>query len=202
MKGRLRLESSLTFVQEACGLRWRKLAGSEQALVFSGNAEDRIMTIEVGDRIPTLELFVMTADGPGPISSDVLFRGKRVALFGVPGAFTRTCSAQHLPGFVEGVDAFKAMGIDEVICLSVNDAAVLAAWAREHGADGKVTMIGDGCLNFTRAAGFEIDMSAKGYGRRCRRFSMIVDNGVVTHLHLEEPGAFGETSAETLLADL
>lgn len=162
----------------------------------------RNITIEVGDRIPTLELFIMTADGPGLILSDELFGGKRVALFGVPGAFTRTCSAKHLPGFVEAADALRSKGIDEVMCLSVNDALVLAAWGREHGADTNVTMVSDGCLNFTRVTGLEVDMSAKGYGPRCRRFSMIVDDHVVTHLHLEEPGKFGETSAETLLDDL
>ena len=143
----------------------------------------------------------MGADGPEPVSSDLLFNSKRVALFGVPGAFTRTCSAKHLPGFVTHADAIKAKGIDEVICLAVNDAAVLAAWSREHGADGKVAMIGDGCLNFTRAAGLEVDLSAKGYGPRCRRFSMILDDGVVKQLYLEDSG-FGETSAERMLEDL
>lgn len=159
------------------------------------------MTIKVGDRIPAVKMFRMGADGPEPVSSDVLFNGKRVALFGVPGAFTRTCSAKHLPGFVAHADAIKAKGIDEVMCLAVNDAAVLAAWSREHGADGKVAMIGDGCLNFTRAAGLEVDLSAKGYGPRCRRFSMVLDDGVITRMYLEESG-FGETSAERMLADL
>ena len=143
----------------------------------------------------------MGGDGPEPVSSEALLRGRRVALFGVPGAFTRTCSAQHLPGFVAHADAIRARGIDEVMCLAVNDAAVLAAWSREHGADGKVMMIGDGCLNSTRAAGLEIDMSAKGYGPRCRRFSMILDDGVVTQIYLEESG-FGETSAERMLEGL
>lgn len=159
------------------------------------------MTIKIGGRIPTVEVFRMGADGPEPVSSDLLFNSKRVALFGVPGAFTRTCSAKHLPGFVTHADAIKAKGIDEVICLAVNDAAVLAAWSREHGADGKVAMIGDGCLNFTRAAGLEVDLSAKGYGPRCRRFSMILDDGVVKQLYLEDSG-FGETSAERMLEDL
>ncbi|MFY0614247.1 MAG: peroxiredoxin [Hyphomicrobiaceae bacterium] len=159
------------------------------------------MTIQAGDRIPTVEVFRMGDDGPEPVSSDVLFEGRRIALFGVPGAFTRTCSAKHLPGFVAHADALKAKGIDDVMCLAVNDAAVLAAWSREHGAEGKVAMIGDGCLNFTRAAGLEVDMSAKGYGPRCRRFSMVLDDGVVTRIYLEESG-FGETSAERMLEDL
>ena len=159
------------------------------------------MTINEGDRIPDVEVFQIGPDGPAPVSSETLWRGRRVALFGVPGAFTRTCSAKHLPGFVARADAIKAKGINDVMCLAVNDAAVLAAWSREHGADGKVTMIGDGCLNFTRAAGLEVDMSAKGYGPRCRRFSMVLVDGVVQRLYLEDSG-FGETSAERMLEDL
>ncbi len=159
------------------------------------------MTIKVGDRIPEVEVFRMGSDGPEPVSSEALFRDRRVTLFGVPGAFTRTCSAKHLPGYVEHADAIRAKGVDEVMCLAVNDAAVLAAWSKQHGADGKVTMIGDGCLNFTRAAGLEVDMSAKGYGPRCRRFSMVLDDGVVTQMYLEESG-FGETSAERMLEGL
>ena len=159
------------------------------------------MTINVGDRIPEVEVFRMGSDGPESVSSEALFRGRRVALFGVPGAFTRTCSAKHLPGFVAHADAIRAKGVDEVMCLAVNDAAVLAAWSKQHGADGKVMMIGDGGLNFTRAAGLEVDMSAKGYGPRCRRFSMVLDDGVVTQMYLEESG-FGETSAERMLEGL
>ncbi|MFT7574132.1 MAG: peroxiredoxin [Alphaproteobacteria bacterium] len=159
------------------------------------------MTIKVGDKVATVELFRMGDDGPEAVSSDVLFSGRRVALFGVPGAFTRTCSARHLPGFVENADAIKAKGVDEMMCLAVNDAAVLAAWSREHGAEGKVLMVGDGCLNFTRAAGLEVNLSAKGYGPRCRRFSMVLDDGVVTQMYLED-GGFGETSAEKMLSGL
>lgn len=160
------------------------------------------MTIGAGDRIPDAEVFVLEDGGPKGVSARELMAGKRVALFGVPGAFTRTCSAQHLPGFVSNADALKAKGIDEIMCLSVNDVFVLAAWAREHAADASVTMVSDGSLNFTRAAGIETDMSARGFGPRCQRFSMIVDDGVVTHVHFEEPGQFGETSAEILLEDL
>ncbi len=160
------------------------------------------MTIAVGDTIPSVTLFLLQDGAPVAVASDDLFAGKKVALFGVPGAFTRTCSAKHLPGFVAAAEDLKAKGIDEVMCLSVNDAMVMGAWGREHGAEGRVTMLGDGLLDFTRAAGLESDMSAKGYGVRCKRFSMIVDDGVVTALHFEPPGEFGETSAETLLADL
>jgi len=158
--------------------------------------------IEVGQNIPTVELFVLGDDGPQSVSSASLFSGKHVALFGVPGAFTRTCSAKHLPGYIDHLDRLKAAGVDEVICLSTNDVFVLAAWAEMAGADDKITMVGDGSLNFTHAAGLAADMSAKGFGTRCRRFSMLVRDGVVTHLHLERDGDFGETSAEVLLADL
>lgn len=157
--------------------------------------------IKVGDRIPTLELFHQTDDGPAPVSSDTVFAGKRIALFGVPGAFTRTCSARHLPGFVENADLIKSKGIDEIMCLAVNDAAVLAAWSEAHGAEGRVTMISDGGLNFTRHCGFEVDLSSKGYGPRCRRFSMVLNDREMTHLFLED-GGYGQTSAETMLAEL
>lgn len=157
--------------------------------------------IKAGDRIPGVELFRMGDDGPEAVSSHVVFGGKRVALFGVPGAFTRTCSARHLPGFVEQAQAIKAKGIDEIMCLAVNDAAVLAAWSQAHDGAGKVTMVSDGLLNFTRAAGLEVDLSAKGYGPRCRRFSMVLEDEVVARLYLED-GGYGETSAEKMLSEL
>jgi peroxiredoxin len=160
------------------------------------------MTLQAGQKIPNVELFVLSDAGPQKTMSDELFGGRKVALFGVPGAFTRTCSARHLPGFIGQAEALKAAGVDEIICLATNDVFVLAAWAQMNDADGKVSMVSDGCLNFTRAAGLEADMSANGFGPRCRRFSMLVDDGVVTHMHLEEPGEFGETSADVLLKDL
>ncbi len=159
------------------------------------------MTISIGERVPNVELFVMGAEGPTAISSDDLFGAKLVALFGLPGAFTKTCSAKHLPGFVNNADALKAKGVDEIICLSVNDAWVMNAWGEGQNAEGHVAMVGDGGLNFTRWAGLEVDLSAKGYGPRCKRFSALLDDRVVTHLHFED-GGFGETSAETLLGDL
>ncbi len=159
------------------------------------------MTISIGDRVPNVELFVMGADGPTAISSDDLFGAKLVALFGLPGAFTKTCSAKHLPGFVNNAEALKAKGVGEIICLSVNDAWVMNAWGEGQNAEGHVAMVGDGGLNFTRWAGLEVDLSAKGYRQRCKRFSALLDDGVVTHLHFED-GGFGETSAETLLGDL
>ena len=159
------------------------------------------MTISVGAKIPNVDLGIMTADGPGVISSDEIFKGKKVALFGLPGAFTKTCSLQHLPGFVQNADALKAKGIDSIVCLSVNDPWVMRAWGESQNVGDKVEMVGDGALNFTRAVGLEVDLSAKCYGPRCKRFSMIVEDGVVKTLHLED-GGFGETSAERLLESL
>lgn len=159
------------------------------------------MTIQVGDRVPSVTVGIMTDDGPGVISTDEIFAGRKVALFGLPGAFTKTCSAQHLPGFVANADALKAKGVDSIVCLSVNDPWVMQAWGDSQNVGDRIMMIGDGALNFTRAAGLEVDLSDKCYGPRCKRFSAIVDDGVVTHLHFEQ-GGFGETSAETLLADL
>ncbi len=158
--------------------------------------------IEVGQKFPNVDLFVLNDEGPTRISSKDMLGDKRVALFGLPGAYTRTCSASHFPGFLKEYDALKSCGIDEVICLSTNDVFVLNAWSDVLGGTGKILMVGDGCLDFTRAAGLEADMSANGYGTRCRRFSMIVDHGTVTHMHLEAPGEYGATSAETLLKDL
>ena len=159
------------------------------------------MTISVGDKIPNVDLGVMTADGPDVISSDEIFKGRKVALFGLPGAFTKTCSSRHLPGFVKNADALKAKGIESIVCLSVNDPWVMGAWGESQNVAGKVEMVGDGALNFTRAAGLEVDLSAKCYGPRCKRFSMIVEDGVVKTLHFED-GGFGETSAERLLESL
>jgi len=159
------------------------------------------MTIQVGERVPDVNVGVMTDDGPGVTGTGALFAGKTVALFGLPGAFTKTCSAQHLPGFVSNADALKAKGVDEIVCISVNDPWVMDAWGKIQNATGRVTMIGDGALNFTRAAGLEVDLSDKCYGPRCKRFSALVVDGVVKTLHFED-GGFGETSAETLLADL
>lgn len=159
------------------------------------------MTIQVGDQVPSVAVGIMTDDGPGVVSTDEIFAGRKVALFGLPGAFTKTCSSQHLPGFVDHADDFKAKGIDSIVCLSVNDPWVMHAWAESQSVGDRILMIGDGALNFTRAAGLEVDLSDKCYGPRCKRFSAIVDDGVVTHLHFEQ-GGFGETSAEKLLADL
>ena len=160
------------------------------------------MTVKIGDRIPSATLHQMTEDGIAELSTDELFKGKRVALFGLPGAFTRTCSAQHLPGFVANADAFKAKGVDVIACVSVNDAYVMNAWGKDRNVGDKVMMIADGAAAFTRALGLEVDLSERGFGVRSRRYSMLVDDGVVTALHLEEATGLNVSGAETLLDDL
>jgi len=160
------------------------------------------MTIKVGDRLPSANLTKATPEGPQPVDTDSYFAGRKIALFSVPGAFTPTCSARHLPGFVEKADELKAKGVDEVACVSVNDAFVLQAWADSAGAEGKVTMLADGNGDFAEALGLAADFSKFGMGKRGQRWSAIVDDGVVTELNVEEPGAFSVSSAEFLLGQL
>jgi len=160
------------------------------------------MTIKVGDRLPHATLTKASPDGPQPVDTDSYFAGRKVALFSVPGAFTPTCSARHLPGFVERYDELKAKGVDEVACVSVNDAFVLQAWAAQSGAEGKVTMLADGNGDFAEALGLAADFSKFGMGKRGQRWSAIVDDGVVKELNVEEPGAFSVSSAEFLSAQL
>jgi len=159
------------------------------------------MTIKVGDKIPSVTLNVMTEDGPGAVETDEFFAGKKVAIFGVPGAFTPTCSAKHLPGFVANADALKAKGIDAIACVSVNDPFVMGAWGKDQNVGDAVTMLADGSANFTKATGLELDLTARGLGVRCQRFSMVVDDGTVKSLHIDE-GVFEKTSAETMLSEL
>jgi len=161
------------------------------------------MIIQPGDTIPNVDLYVIgESGGPEAISSQELLGGKKVALFAVPGAFTRTCSAKHLPGFVRHADAIKAKGIDEVACISVNDAAVMKAWGEVHGADGKVTMLSDGIARFAEAVGLANDMSARGYGVRSKRYAMLIDDNVVKEIAVEPPGEYGVSSAEAVLERL
>ncbi len=160
------------------------------------------MTIKVGDKIPSVTLMEKQEGGPTPVTTDDLFKGKKVALFALPGAFTPTCSAKHVPGFVQNYDALKAKGIDSIVCLSVNDAFVMGAWGKDQGAGDKVRMIADGNGEFTRAVGLEFDASKFGMGKRSQRYSMIVDDGVVTKLNVEEPGAFEVSSADYMLGQL
>ena len=160
------------------------------------------MSINVGDRLPKASFVKATPDGPQPVDSEDFFRGRRVALFSVPGAFTPTCSARHLPGFVEKVDELKAKGVDEVACTAVNDAFVLNAWSESAGAQGKVTMLADGNGDFVEAIGLAADFNKFGMGKRGQRWSMIVNDGVVEDLNVEEPGAFNVSSADYMLARL
>jgi len=160
------------------------------------------MTIKVGDKIPAGGLAVMTADGPSPVSTTDYFAGRKIVIFSVPGAFTPTCSAKHLPGFVESIEAFKAKGVDELACYAVNDVFVMDAWGKSADAGGKVTMLADGNGDFTDSLGLAMDASGFGMGKRSKRFSMIVDDGTVTELNIEEPGAFQVSSAEHALSQL
>jgi peroxiredoxin len=160
------------------------------------------MTIKVGDKVPSAKLKQMTAEGVKEVSTDDFFKGKKVVLFAVPGAFTPTCSAKHVPGFVQNDAALKAKGVDAVACLSVNDAFVMGAWGKDQKADGKVVMLADGNGDFTRAVGLELDATANGLGKRSKRYAMVVENGVVKTLNVEAPGAFEVSSAEAILKTL
>ena len=160
------------------------------------------MTIKVGDRVPSAKLWHLTPDGVKDITTDDLFRGKRVALFAVPGAYTRTCSTRHLPSYVNNAAALKAKGIDTIACLAVNDAFVMGAWGKEHGADGKIMMLGDGSADFTRAIGLDLDRISAGMGIRSQRYSMLVEDGVVKQLNVEPSGEYGVSSGEAMLEKL
>ena len=159
------------------------------------------MTISVGDKLPEVTLVKATAEGPQQISSGEYFAGKKVALFSVPGAFTPTCSAKHLPGFVEKAEELKAKGIDEFVGTAVNDAFVMGAWNKAAGSD-EITMLADGNADFAEAVGLTMDGSGFGMGKRGQRFSMVVNDGVVEQLNVEEPGDFRVSSAEHMLGQL
>jgi peroxiredoxin len=161
------------------------------------------MPIKVGDKIPSVTLKQVTAEGPKEITTDEFFGGKKVALFAVPGAFTPACSQRHLPGFVDKAADIKAKGVDAVVCVAVNDPFVLAAWGREQKAEGKVLMLADGSGDFARALGLELDLTKAGLGKRSQRYSMLVDNGVVKTLNVEaQPGQVEGSSAESMLRAL
>jgi peroxiredoxin len=160
------------------------------------------MTIKVGEKIPSATLTQMKGGAPQPVKTDDLFAGRKIALFALPGAFTPTCSAKHLPGYVQLADDLRRKGIDAIACVSVNDAFVMGAWGESQGTGDKVLMLADGNGEFTRALGLEMDASKYGMGKRSQRYSMIVENGVVKHLNVEEPGAFAASSAEHMLQQL
>ncbi len=156
------------------------------------------MTIKVGDAIPPVTLKHLTENGMQDISTDEIFKGRKVVMFSVPGAFTPTCSAKHLPGFVAQADALKAKGVDEIVCLAVNDPFVMRAWGEKNEAGGKVLMLPDGNATLTEALGLTMDGSAYGLGKRGQRFALVAENGKVTHLAVEEPGQFEVSSAEAV----
>jgi len=160
------------------------------------------MTIKVGDKLPEATFTTMTAEGPRPMTTAEVFGGKKVALFAVPGAFTPTCSAKHLPGFVNNFDALKSKGIDRVVCVSVNDVFVMSAWGKDQKVGDKVLMLADGNGAFVKALGLELDAKGFGMGTRSQRYSMIVDNGVVKQLNVEAGGEFKVSSAEHMLGQL
>jgi peroxiredoxin len=161
------------------------------------------MSVKAGDKIPQATLMHMTDAGPAPISTDELFGGKTVALFALPGAFTPTCSNQHLPGFIEKSEELRAAGVDTIVCLSVNDAFVMDAWGKQQGAAGKVMMVGDGNAELTEKLGLSMDGTGFGMGTRSHRYSMIVRDGVVEQLNMEgNPGQAVDSGAQNLLSQL
>jgi glutaredoxin/glutathione-dependent peroxiredoxin len=161
------------------------------------------MTIKVGDKLPSVTLRQVTSEGPKEISTDEFFRGKKVALFAVPGAFTPACSQRHLPGYVEKATDIKAKGVDEVACVAVNDAAVMTAWGKDQRCEGKVTMLADGSGDLARALDLELDLTKMGLGVRSKRYSMLVDNGVVKSLNVEaQPGQVEASGADAMLRAL
>ncbi len=166
------------------------------------------MTIQIGDHIPDATLYESTEFGdacplpPAKVSVAEATRGKRVVIFAVPGAYTPTCSAQHLPGYVEQLEALKAKGVDEVWCIAVNDGFVMAAWGKEHGATGKIRMLGDGSAELASKLGLELDLTGGGMGKRMQRFSMLVDDGTVKQLNVEAPREFKVSDAATMLQQL
>ena len=161
------------------------------------------MSIKIGDRLPTAEFRVMSADGPKPRGGDEIFKGRKVVLFGVPGAFTPTCHKNHLPGFLAEVDAFKAKGVAEIAVVSVNDVHVMGAWAKATSGEGKISYLADGNGAFAKTIGLEFDASAGGMGHRLKRFAMLVEDGVVSQLNVEDiPSKADASSASVLLGQM
>jgi peroxiredoxin len=158
--------------------------------------------IKQGDMLPSLKLMTAAPDGPREVSTDDLFRGKRVVMFAVPGAFTPTCSAQHLPGYAQNLDALKARGVNTVVCMAVNDVFVLGAWAKSQDLSPDIVMLADGSAQFTQALGLELDLTQRGLGIRSQRFALVADDMRVTHLAVEQPGDFDVSRAEAVLAML
>ena len=160
------------------------------------------MTIKAGDRMPSGKLKTMTAEGPKDLATDDLFKGKKVVLFSVPGAFTPTCDAKHLPGFIQNAEALKGKGVDTIACMAVNDVFVMNAWGKHSNVGDKVLMLADGNGDYARALGLELDARGFGMGTRGQRFAIIVDDGVATAVNVEAPGQFKVSAAEHLLGQL
>ena len=156
------------------------------------------MTIKVGDKVPSVKLKQMTAEGVKEVSTDDFFKGKKVVLFAVPGAFTPTCSAKHVPSYLQNFDALKGKGVDEIWCLSVNDAFVMGAWSRDQKAGGKIRFMADGSADYSKKLGLTLDLTARGMGIRANRYSMLVDDGVVKTLNVEQPGKFEVSDGATM----
>lgn len=160
------------------------------------------MTIGVGDKVPSATLYKMGADGPEAVTTDEYCAGRKVVIFGVPGAFTPTCSAQHVPGFMQNADALKGKGVDAIACVSVNDAFVMGAWAKDQGTGDTIDMLGDGSGELAAAMGVELDLGSRGLGQRGKRFALVAEDGVVKHLALQEGGELTTSSAEETLKAL
>jgi peroxiredoxin (alkyl hydroperoxide reductase subunit C) len=158
--------------------------------------------IKTGDQLPSMKLTAATPEGPREITTEEIFRGKKTVLFAVPGAFTPTCSAKHLPGFVEHAKDFAAKGVESVVCMAVNDAFVMGAWAASQGIGPEILMLADGSAQFTKALGLELDLVGRGLGIRSQRFALIADDMRVTYLAVEKPGDFDVSRAEAVLAHL
>ena len=160
------------------------------------------MSIQAGEQMPAGSFGVMTADGPGALSTDELFAGKKVVLVSVPGAFTPTCSKGHLPGFISHADDITAKGVDTIACMAVNDVFVMDAWGKDRGVGDKVVMLADGNGDYSKALGLEMDATGFGMGMRGQRFAIVVDDGVATHVAVEDPGQFEVSKAEAILGQL
>jgi peroxiredoxin len=189
------------------GSRWLPAKGARGRA--RGISTEKAMTIKVGDKLPAgtlMEFYEVEKDGcsigPNPVKVEDLTKGKKVVFFGLPGAFTPTCSAKHVPSYVENYAALKRKGVDTIACLSVNDAFVMGAWGRDQKTGDKVRMLADGSAEFTKALGLELDLTARGMGVRCQRFSMLVDDGVVKTLNIEGPGKFEVSDGATMLKQL
>jgi glutaredoxin/glutathione-dependent peroxiredoxin len=195
----LKQRSKAKFTKRCCSRATQPYIGGTRQ--FPPQAKDAFMTIAIGDQIPDVKLMKAGEAGPEAVQTADYFKGKRVALFSVPGAFTPTCSAKHLPGYVEQAAQLKAKGIDEIACTAVNDAFVMGAWNKASGSD-DITMLGDGTGAFAKAVGLELDLSGAGIGQRGQRFSMVVNDGQVEQLFVEAPGEFKVSAAEHMLEQL